>query len=189
MMEAPPRTLTTPRRSAAGPSLLRHGRFEIADSPEPSPTAVAAMAFSRLAALRDDPALAAAAAGVLRAYAGSAPQFAASASTYFRALRWATGPVTTVVVVEEPGEDGRGPLLDAALRATRPATVVRRLAPEVAGAATTDGGVAGGATLPDVLRAMVTGEAPRAYVCAGRSCASPVTEPDVLKRLLETFAG
>jgi uncharacterized protein YyaL (SSP411 family) len=35
---------------------------------------------------------------------------------------------------------------------------------------------------------MVTAEAPRAYVCAGRVCAAPTAEPAALERLLRSFA-
>ncbi len=172
----------------AGPAALRQDRLEITDSPEPSPTAVAAMAFARLAALQGDDDLADAAARVTAAFAGSAPRFAASASTWFRAVRWVTGPVTTVVVVEPAERDGRSALLDAALRSARPAMVVRRLPPHSADVeAAADAADAALTALPEALRAMVTRDSPRAYVCAGRSCAAPVADADALRRLLETF--
>jgi uncharacterized protein YyaL (SSP411 family) len=43
--------------------------------------------------------------------------------------------------------------------------------------------------VPPELRAMLTGAAPRAYVCAGQSCAAPVAEPDALRALLREFKG
>jgi uncharacterized protein YyaL (SSP411 family) len=45
------------------------------------------------------------------------------------------------------------------------------------------------ATLPDAIRAMLTGEAPRAYVCTGTACAEPVSDPDGLRETLRTFQG
>ena len=112
---------------------------------------------------------------LLRVYAGSAPRFAPNAATYFQALRWVAGPVTTVVVVEEAD----GPVLRAALESYRPATVVARREP----------GDPDIATLPDAVRAMLTGDSPRAYVCVGTSCAPPVSSPEELRALLGSFAG
>jgi uncharacterized protein YyaL (SSP411 family) len=43
--------------------------------------------------------------------------------------------------------------------------------------------------LPPELQAMVTSDAPRAYVCAGRSCAAPVNDAIALERLLVEFRG
>src|SRR5690606_2170744 len=138
---------------------LRRPRVEIVDAPEPSPTAVAAMAFARLGALEDDPDAADTARRIVAAFAGSAPALAPTAGTYFRALRWVLRPPTSVLVVEEalaadeagPGGDaspaGAGPLLRAALRTYRPETVVRRLRP----------GDVGSRPHPEPLAAMVTG--------------------------------
>ena len=163
-----------PADADAPVDLLRQGRLEITDSPEPSPTAVAAIVFARLGALQDDDDARDRARRIVTAFAASAPRFAPSASTYFRALRWVTGPVTSVVVVEP--EDGS--LLRTALAAYRPATVVRRVEP-------------GGEPerLSEPVRAMMTGEAPAAYVCAGRTCAAPVSDPASLRELMREFTG
>jgi uncharacterized protein YyaL (SSP411 family) len=37
------------------------------------------------------------------------------------------------------------------------------------------------------LQAMITSDAPRAYVCAGQRCAAPVRDADVLRELLKDF--
>jgi hypothetical protein len=158
--------------------VLETERLEITDMPEPSPTAVAAMAMARLAAFEHDDELTDAARALLRVYAGSAPRFAPNAATFFQALRWAARPVTTVVIVED--DDG---LLPAALAPYRPGTVVRRYAPgDVEAEADRE-------TLPEAVTAMLTGEAPRAYVCVGTSCAPPVSEPEALRDLLADFTG
>ena len=39
------------------------------------------------------------------------------------------------------------------------------------------------------LAAMITGEAPRAYLCAGRTCAAPVADADALEQLVREFRG
>jgi uncharacterized protein YyaL (SSP411 family) len=165
-----------PADAGAAVDVLREGRLEITDSPEPSPTAVVAMTLARIGALDHDDELGHAGRALLRVYAGSAPHFAPNAGTYFRALRWVVRPVTTVVVVSEAGTGG-DPLLRAALRPYRPATVVRRFVP---GSIDPD-------RLPDALAAMLTAEAPRAYVCAGQTCSAPVSEPADLDDLLRTF--
>jgi uncharacterized protein YyaL (SSP411 family) len=93
-----------------------------------------------------------------------------------RALAWHALPVTTVVIVGDAAGDARE-LVDTALRAYRPRTVVRCLDPATVRAA----------SLPDELRAMVTSEAPRAYLCAGRTCAAPTSEAAELRERLRTF--
>lgn len=171
--------LDVPADGHAAVDLLRERRLEITDAPEPSPNAVAAMVFLRLAAIDDDPALGDQARRLLAAFAGSAPRFAASAATYFRALRWATRPLTTVVVVEERPDGGPGPLLRTALRVHRPETLVRGFAPDE---------VEPG-RVPESVRSMLSRDAPRAYVCAGQTCAAPVREAAALEDLLRSFRG
>ncbi|MFO7894618.1 MAG: thioredoxin domain-containing protein [Longimicrobiales bacterium] len=164
-----------PGDAEAEVSVLEVGRLEITDSPEPSPTAVVARTMARIAALDHDHELRTAAADLLRVYAASAPHFAPNAATYFQALRWVVRPVTTVVVVEDPA-DTPG-LTVAALESYRPGTVVRRYTP----------GEVDAEELPEAVAAMLTGDAPRAYVCVGTSCAPPVSESEALQELLGSF--
>jgi uncharacterized protein YyaL (SSP411 family) len=114
---------------------------------------------------------------VTRAFATSAQRLASSAATYIKAVSWATEPITTVAIVGDA--DSARDLLGAALRTYRPRTVVRRIDPAESG----------DVALPPELRAMVTAESPRAYVCAGTVCAAPVDEPDALVEILRTFHG
>ncbi len=167
--------LDRPADAAAAVALVRGGRLEITDSPEPSPTAVVGMTMARIGALDHDEGRLEAARKLLRAYAGAAPRFAPAAATYFRALRWVLRPVTTVVVVEPAARDGS--LLDAALATYRPGTVIRRFEP----------GRVDADRLPPALAAMLTGDTPRAYVCAGRTCAAPVSGASELTALMRTF--
>ena len=152
------------------------GRLEVTDAPEPSPTAVAAMTMARIGALEHDDGMTDGARSLLRTYAGSAPRLATNAGTYFQAVRWVVRPVTTVVVVEDAASDT---LLRAALESYRPATTVRRYAP----------GEVDPDRLPDAVAAMLTGDAPRAYICEGTNCAPPVAEGPALQELLGTFRG
>ncbi|HEX6940936.1 MAG TPA: thioredoxin domain-containing protein [Longimicrobiales bacterium] len=162
-----------------GEALLGEPYLPIIDAPAPAGNAVAALTLLRLAALVHDATYADRAREILAAFAGSAGQMPTAIATYVRAVDWATAPVTTVVVVGEPGAEAADALLRAALAAYRPRTVVRRFAP----------GAVAAEELPPALAAMVTGESPRAYLCAGQTCAAPVSEPDALAELLRAFRG
>jgi uncharacterized protein len=149
--------------------------YPIADAPAPSGNGAAALALLRLhaytgAAEWHDDAL-----SILRAFAGSAPQLGSSAATWMKAVAWATRPITTVVVVEEPD----GTLLREALATWRPRTVIRQFAP---GAVVPD-------AVPPEVAAMLSADVPRAYVCAGRTCAAPVGDAAALRALLLEFRG
>jgi uncharacterized protein len=163
---------------AATPGALRAPHRPVTDTPEPGGNAVAALVLLRLDALRPGQGYGGEAAAVLRAFAGAAQHMPTAMATYLRAVDWLARGPTTVAVVADPGDATGDALLRAALATYRPRTVVRRLAP----------GESAEAPLPPELRAMVTGEAPRAYVCAGRVCAAPTAEPAALERLLRSFA-
>lgn len=167
-----------PRDAPAPVTSMDDPLLPIADAPAPSGNASAALALLRLHALTQEERWYGAAMGVLRAFAGSAGRFGGSAATYARALAWALLPVTSVVIVDDGG-DGGAALIDAARRTYRPRTSIRRLMP----AATGD------ARLAPELAAMVTADAPRAYVCVGRTCSAPLTEPDSLIDVLRTMRG
>ncbi len=164
-------------RGSGGEGMLDEPHLPIVDSPAPSGNGVAALVLLRLAALVGYDRYRDRALEILRAFAGSARQMPTAVATAMRAVGWATAPVTTVVVVGR--DEAADALWSAALSAYRPRTVLRRFAP---------GAVPEG-ELPPALAAMVTGEAPRAYVCAGQTCAAPVAEPEALVELLRTFRG
>jgi uncharacterized protein YyaL (SSP411 family) len=147
----------------------------IADAPSPSGNGAGALALLRLHAFTGDDRWLRGGESIVRAFAGSAAQLGSGAATYVKAVAWLTRPVTTVVVVEESGGD----LLAAALCAPRPRTIIPRFDP----------GSVDVAALPPELTAMVTAAAPRAYVCAGRTCAAPVSGAAALAELLHTFTG
>ena len=170
--------LDRPRGEAEVSRVLGEPYRPILDSPAPAGNSVAALTLLRLDALTHDPRYRERALEVLQAFAGSARRIATAMATYIRAVDWATAPVTTVVVVGAPGDGEAEALLRAALRTYRPRTVVRRLDP---------GDRAAVGELPEALRAMVTGEARRAYVCVGQSCAPPVDRPEALVELLREF--
>ncbi len=167
-----------PADADAPVAALEEPLLPIADSPAPSGNASAALGLLRLHALTQDALWQDTAHGVLRAFAGTAQRLGSSAATYARALAWVLLPVTTIVVVDD-GSAGADALFDAARRTYRPRTVLRRVR----------AGAVDAATLPAELRAMVGADAPRAYVCAGRTCAAPVTAPDALVDVLKTLRG
>lgn len=166
-------------RDEAGEALLAEPHLPIVDAPAPSGNGVAALTLLRLGALTGEEWYEERARGILAAFAGSATQFPTAMATYVRAVDWATSPVTTVVVVGAEGDEGADALFRAALETYRPRMVLRRFAP----------GAVDAAALPPALSAMVSGEASRAYVCAGQTCAAPVGDAGELEELLRTFRG
>jgi uncharacterized protein YyaL (SSP411 family) len=117
------------------------------------------------------------AARILRAFAASAERLNTAAATYMRAVSWATAPVSTLVVVSRASSDVE--LWHTALHTYRPRTLLRRF---MAGAVQTD-------ALPPELGAMISSDAPRAYLCAGHVCAAPVSDPAALRTLMQEFRG
>ncbi|HET9984736.1 MAG TPA: thioredoxin domain-containing protein [Longimicrobiales bacterium] len=168
-----------PRGEAAPARPLTDPHRPVTDSPYPSGNGVAALVLLRLGAHLVDSRYLEAGVRVLAVFAGSIPQMATSCATYLRALDWATSPVTSVVVVASRGDERGDTLVRTALATYRPRTIVRRFEP---------GRVEEEEVLPEIA-AMLTGEAPRAYVCAGHACAAPVDRPEALADLLRTFRG
>jgi uncharacterized protein len=165
-----------PNDEPAIAGVLARPYLPVADAPSPSGNGSAALGLLRLHALtgdehaRDDARL------ILEALAGGAARLGSSAATWVKAVGWALLPVTNVVVVEEEGSDE---LFRAALESPRPRTAIRRFAP----------GTTEPAALPPALQAMITAEAPRAYVCAGTTCAAPVADAGALAVVLADFRG
>jgi uncharacterized protein YyaL (SSP411 family) len=167
-----------PRDAPVDAVPLERPHYPITDSPEPSANGTAALVLLRLHESTGETEWRRYADGVLGAFAAAVPRFPTSASTYVAAVARATLPVTRVVVVAAPDDPAGESLLNAALRTYRPRTSVVRIAP---GADT--------AGLPDELVAMIGAAAPRAYVCAGRTCAAPVSDPAALTALMREFRG
>lgn len=159
-----------PRDAPVDAQPLGDPHYPIADSPTPSANGTMALVLLRLG-WHDE------AARIVNAFAASAERLNTAAATYMRAVSWLTAPVSTVVVVSRDPSDVD--LWHAALRTYRPRTLARRF---LAGAVPLD-------ALPPELRAMVSSEAPRAYLCAGSVCAAPVSEADALRELLAEFRG
>ncbi len=146
----------------------------VQDSPTPSPNGVAAIVLARLAEHAGDGPWRRRRDQLLEALAGGAVELSIYGSTLHRAIEWATMPVTHVVIVA--AGDARDALAGAARAAYRPRKVVTLLPPG-----------ADAAALADPVRAMVTGAAPRAYVCTGTHCAPPVETPEALATAIAGF--
>jgi uncharacterized protein YyaL (SSP411 family) len=153
----------------------------VTDAPSPSPPASAALGMLRLAALLGSGSEAAelrqVGAAALTAFSRVAERAPTAMATWLRAADWATGPVSTLVVVAEEAD---AELWRVALETPRPRTAVRRVH--------ADQGDAGPA-LPEAIRAMLDGASPRAYLCVGRTCAAPVEDPAELRELIGTYHG
>ena len=144
------------------------------DSPTPSPNGVAGIVAARLAEHTGDSQWRARLERLLAAFAGGAAQLSIHGATFLRALDWYLNPPTHVVVVGDMVDPATRALHHAALAAYRPRKVITVLNP---GAATS--------ALPAPLRAMVNGQAPRAYVCSGPQCGAPAENP---RQLIQTLA-
>ncbi|NIS65499.1 MAG: DUF255 domain-containing protein [Gemmatimonadales bacterium] len=163
-------------RGRGGEGFLEQEMKPAQDSPTPSPNGVAAIVLSRLAEHTGEARWRERRDELLEAFAGSAAGLSLYGATLLRAIDWALLPPTHVVVVGRDDER-TAELRRAARRVYRPRKVVKWLTPD----APTD-------TLAQPVKAMLDGNAPRAYVCAGAQCAAPVASPEELAETLRTFA-
>jgi uncharacterized protein len=156
-----------------GPSLgaLKEPSYPLEDSPHLAANSGAALAFLRLASLTHDDRWRERAAALLPPIAqrvGHAGLFACGAAL---AVGLVAGAPATVIV-EGSGPEARA-LAQTARRTWHPNAWVFEGHPPPPFA------------LPDVAGAPAHGDATRALVCFGNSCAPPVTDPAQLRELLE----
>jgi uncharacterized protein YyaL (SSP411 family) len=163
------------QRERGGEGFLTQEITPIEDSPTPSPNGVAALAMARLAESLGDETWRVRRDELLETFAGGAAKLSIFGATMLRALDWAVNPVTHVVVVGLDDDETRA-LFHTARTVYRPRKVVRWLQPD----APTN-------HLPQALRAMLDGTAPRAYVCAGMRCAKPCANPEDLRATMMQF--
>ena len=164
------------RRGRGGEAFLTQEVVPIQDTPTPSPNGTAAIVLGRLAEHTADARWRTRRDELLTAVAGAAADLSIFGATLLRAVDWAVLPATHIVIVGE--DDPRTDALHRVALATyRPRKVVRRLGPNDSPE-----------SLPAPLAAMLDGTSPRAYVCAGTQCASPVAEPEQLAITLASFA-
>jgi uncharacterized protein YyaL (SSP411 family) len=126
---------------------------------------VAALAAARLAELTQAPRWRERRDGLVRAFAGAAPELGVFGATFLLAADWVVSPAAHLVIVEG-GEDGHEETAEAmhrlALRRFVPRRVVQRLpAGDTAG-------------LPLAVAAMAgSANRTRAYGCVGATCLAP----------------
>ena len=131
------------------------------DSPTPSSNGVAALVLARLWALTGSAEWRERLDATLRAFAGNAADLSLYGATLFRAMDWASHPVTRIEVTGPKGEGPARNMHRQALRAYRPRKVVVR-------------------TFADQLQATV---------CVGPTCSLPVSTPDAFGVLLDASPG
>ena len=145
-----------------GADLLGARAKPVQDAPTPAANAVAALDYSRLAAITEDDRYAKVAERTLRAFAGSLGELGLFAATGFRALDLLVNGACRIVVADTTTES---PLSTAALATYRPRRVLVHAA----------------------ASPVASLSPPVALVCVGTACASPVTDPGALRTTLETF--
>jgi uncharacterized protein YyaL (SSP411 family) len=167
----------TARSRTAREGLLPAGAKPIQDAPTPSPNGVAALVLARLHELTGNQTWHDRAKSLLSVFAGRAHELGLYAATYLLALDWHLNPVTHMVVVG----DRHDPTVQAMHRAALAALVPRRIVQLVASNETEE------RRLPAPLRAMLTGETPRAYLCTGTSCAAPAADLSAWQACIESL--
>ncbi len=164
-------------RDQAGEGFLTQRLEPIQDAPAPSGNGMAALLAARLAEHTGDGEWRTRLDRILSAFAGSLAGLSLYAATLLRAVDWYLHPAAHVVVVGAADDPAAQELALAARRTYRPRKVLTRLAPGVSASG-----------LPQPLRAMLDGKAPRAYLCAGRACTAPTSDPGELAAAIATFA-
>lgn len=154
------------RRGQGGHGLLTARLTPIEDAPTPSANGVAGTVLARLAAHTGAPGWRERHRALVEAFGGAAPTLGLHGAAWLIAADWSTHPPVHLVVVGADSDAAAVAMHHAALAAWFPRRVARRLRP----GAPADG-------LPEELAAMLTGDAPRGYVCVGARCLAPVASP------------
>jgi hypothetical protein len=151
------------------------------DNPTSSPNGLAAAVLDRLAYLANDEKYEQKALETIRAFAGSAKGYGHFVASYALAVHYHLNRSAQAVIIGEKGHPKAQTLWKSALTTYRPGKMVafydpavlnlKKLPPAVAGAVKAFG---------------VQGE-PRAYVCAGSTCAPPTGDSAEVIRLVKSY--
>jgi uncharacterized protein YyaL (SSP411 family) len=144
------------------------------DGPVPSGNALALQALARLAVLTGDAGLERRAQGILGTFAGEIRRVPSAFAGILAGAALLAEPVQLVVV----GEPGRAELLST-VAMVPVANLVLNPVVDTSGLSSEH---------PAAGKPMVGGRA-TAYICLGRTCQAPVTEPEALRRALAGIAG
>ncbi len=169
LYDVPPDDLSSHPRGAQVPYI------PLQDAPTPSGNGTAALVLDRLAVLTGEPRYREAADRLLRACAPGRTTDALYTATLYLALEYHLSPPVRVVVVGAREDPRTRALHEGALSVYRPGAVVHLYDPSEAGPVSLPG------------EGMPTGGAPSAYVCTATSCATPCTDPELLKGILREF--
>ena len=160
---------------------LKRPRKDIYDNPTPSGNGVAALVLDRLASLTNNEGYRRKALHTLEAFAGGAKDYGRAGATYALAVHYHINQQAQAVIIGARDDQRTLVLWKAALTAYRPGKIVavydpsdlqlEGLPPAVAGAVKVFG---------------AQGE-PRAYVCAGSTCAPPSADPDEVAALVTGY--
>ncbi len=169
------------RHGDAALAALKRPRKDIYDNPTPSGNGVAALVLDRLASLTNNEGYRRKALSTLEAFAGRAKGYGRAGATYALAVHYHINQQAQAVIIGERDDQRTLVLWKAALTAYRPGKIVavydpsdlklEGLPPAVAGAVKVFG---------------AQGE-PRAYVCAGSTCAPPSADPDEVAALVTGY--
>ena len=143
--------------TAGGEAYLGTRAKPAQDAPTPSSNGVAALVLARLWALTDAAEWRGHLDATLRAFAGGATELSLYGATLFRAMDWASHPITRIEVAGPKGDGPACAMHLLALQAYRPRKVVVR----------------------------IFAAEPRATICVGPTCSLPVATPDAFTSLLD----
>jgi uncharacterized protein YyaL (SSP411 family) len=166
---------------AEAQAVLQRPLKDFEDSPTASPNGVAALVLERLAYLTNNDQYAQKAQKTLQSFAGSAKEYGRLAASYALALHYHLNRSAQAVIIGKKNDSTTQALWNAALTAYRPGKIVavydpselmlKDLPPAVAGAVKVFG---------------VQGK-PKAYVCAGSTCAPPTGDPSQVTSLVKSY--
>ncbi len=164
----------------AGDPLKRPSK-SLEDMDMPSPNAMAAMVLDQLASLTNGQVYRQRAEQLLKAFAGTAPEFGRFASGYAVAVDLHLRPPAHAVIIGSQPDPLTRALWQAALAAFRPGKLVAAYDPALVKLTELPPPVA------SAVRNTQAAGVPQAYICVGTACSLPTSEPDKVANLVKTF--
>jgi uncharacterized protein len=172
--------LDRPREELALPALERTVK-DFEDDPTASPEAVAVLVLDRLTYLTNDEHYRAKATQTLEAFANSLKEAGTFAAAYALAVQYHLSPSAQAVIIGEKDDPATAALWQAALTAYRPGKLVAVYDPTALNLEALPPAVAGAVKVYGVQGK------PRAYVCAGATCAPPTDNHDEVVALVQAY--
>lgn len=154
---------------------------DVEDNPTASPNGIAALVLDRFAYLTNGDGYGRKALQTLQAFASSAKGEGHFVATYTLAVHYHIHPSAQVVIIGPKGDSQTQALWKVALTAYRPGKMVAVYDPTELNVNTLPPAVAG------AVKVFGTKGEPRAYVCAGSTCAPPTGNPDEVMVLVQRY--